>query len=231
MKDDDCLDPLIINRSTARSLSMGGSIIASTVTGILPLPGDTKSKGSRGKSTDTDDQSSIKDGQAEVKTNSFLLVKLKQGVSKINITSLYLGNFLCCLVLIMETVFGTYLLEQHYDLDPDEAAIAAGNLGFVGDLGAVSSELFVGYALDLFGRKTVTITGLAVASFAVTMKPVPQHIGYLYILRFFTNVGCIPMLYTPYALDYVKHDSLGLYCGYSQVMSTIANMIATTFAI
>ena len=58
--------------------------------------------------------------------------------------------------------------------------------------------------MDLFGRKWITIGGLMIASFATMLKPVPDKIGYLYVLRFITNAGLVALINTPFTLDYVR---------------------------
>ena len=86
----------------------------------------------------------------------------------------------------------------------DDVAKVTGDIGFVGEIGTLSTEFIIGYLMDLLGRKHLNVGGLIVASIAVFCKPLPQKIGYLYAFRILTNVGLLPMLYTPYILDYVK---------------------------
>ena len=98
----------------------------------------------------------------------------------------------------------------------------------MGEIASISSEFILGYLMDLFGRKHLNVGGLIVASIAVFCKPLPQQIGYLYAFRILTNVGLLPMLYTPYILDYVRKQSLGLLMGYQSAIATLSNIISTT---
>ena len=112
----------------------------------------------------------------------------------------------------------------------DDTARIAGNLGFTSDIGVIATEFSLGYAMDFFGRKTITVVGLFITALAVTFMPIVNLPG-LYILRIFSSVGVIPALYTPYTLDYVQKGSLGLVTGYYTVLSQIASTISTTCAI
>ena len=145
--------------------------------------------------------------------------------------SLFLSQFICTLILCLEAAFTTYLLEDDYDLTGDRAAEVVGNLGFVGDIAVVSTEFFIGYMLDLFGRKRMTVGGLLLAGLAMASKPLPNNLIGLYLLKIVSCVAVIPTLYTPYTVDYVQKNSLGLTQGFYSVINTASNMLATSGAI
>ena len=79
----------------------------------------------------------------------------------------------------------------------------AGNLGFVGDIGSISTELMIGSMMDIFGRKSVSVGGLFLVSVVMTCKPLLNSLAALYVLKLFTNIGAVPFLYSPYPMDYV----------------------------
>ena len=58
--------------------------------------------------------------------------------------------------------------------------------------------------MDLLGRKWITIGGVMVAGLATMLKPVPDQIGYLYVLRTVTNMGMVGIINTPFTLDYIR---------------------------
>ena len=84
-------------------------------------------------------------------------------------TSLFLVQFVVSLLLSLQTAFVTYLLEQVFNITRSDTAKIAGNLGFVSEIGVVCSEIFLGYCLDLFGRKKLTVIGLMISGVAIAM--------------------------------------------------------------
>lgn len=105
--------------------------------------------------------------------------------------------------------FTIFLLEDHYGVEDSDAAKVLGNLGTVGDVAIVSTEFFIGYAMDLFGRKMLTIFGLLLSGTATFCSPMPSSLTGLYFLRIMTVVGNLPSLNSPYLIDYVSKGSLG----------------------
>ena len=123
---------------------------------------------------------------------------MNPGVTPINIFSLLLSHFIVILIMSLETTFTSYLLKENYDIHGDEVAEVAGNLGFVGDVGSVTMELLSGPIMDLFGRKSISVGGLAVASVAMFCKPLLRSLTGLYILKVLTNMGTVPLMFGPY---------------------------------
>lgn len=145
--------------------------------------------------------------------------------------SLFLSQFICTIILCLEAAFTTYLLEDEYGLTGDRAAEVVGNLGFVGDIAVISTEFLIGYLLDLFGRKSMTVGGLLLAGVAMAAKPLPNRLIGLYLLKIVSCISILPTLYTPYTVDYVEKGSLGLTTGYYSIINQAANIISTTGAI
>ena len=158
-------------------------------------------------------------GEKEEAITTCIKIKLREGVTRINMTSLFLVQFVVCLLLTLQTVFVTYLLEQVFNITGSETAKVVGDLGFVSEIGVLCTELFLGYSLDLFGRKRLTVIGLLISGVAIAMQPLPANLTGLYILRTIASIGVVPALYTPYTIDYVRKGSLGLIAGYYTVNS------------
>ena len=64
--------------------------------------------------------------------------------------------------------------------------------------------MFVGYSMDLFGRKWITVGGIMVLGIAVFSKAIPENIDWLYLLRCLAQLGALPMLGSPFTVDYVQ---------------------------
>ena len=136
--------------------------------------------------------------------NKCLNIKTNPRVTALNMTALFVSSFTAILIMTLETSFTTYLLKANFGItNGDEAAKVAGNLGFVGDIGSLSADLFMGAAMDIFGRKYISIGGLFIASVVMFCKPLVTTLSALYVLKVFTNIGALPLLYSPYPVDYI----------------------------
>ena len=82
-------------------------------------------------------------------------------------TALFAFKFACLLLLSLMASFMTYLLEDQYGQNEDDAAKITGDVGFVADIVTLCFEVFVSASLDIFGRKYITIGGLLVASLSM----------------------------------------------------------------
>ena len=107
-------------------------------------------------------------------------------------------------------------------------AAVAGNLGMVSEFGGLGAEILLGFLQDLFGRKILTVLGLMIASISVICKPLPNSIAGLYCLRFCTNMGLIPIMYSPFAIDYVQKDSLSIVAGFMSIISVLSSITSTS---
>ena len=83
----------------------------------------------------------------------------------------------------------------------------------------ISTEFLLGYLMDMFGRKRISVAGLMMAGISMACKPLPNNLIGLYLLKIVSNVGVIPTLYTPFTVDYVMKGSLGLMTGYYNVIN------------
>ena len=82
--------------------------------------------------------------------------------------------------------------------------------------------------MDLFNRKKYTVGGLLMVSIFVFIKPLFTNEINLYTFRIFTNLGLIPMLYTPYTVDFIRKQSLGLLMGYNSMIAAVSSVILTS---
>lgn len=89
----------------------------------------------------------------------------------------------------------------------------------------LTSVVFIGYLMDLIGRKKFIVGGLLMVCIFVFIKPMFKNENCLYTFRIFTNLGLIPMLYTPYTIDFVRSKSLGLLMGYNSMIAAFSSVI------
>ena len=154
---------------------------------------------------------------------------MRPRVKPINVFSILINHAIVIMIMSSETTLTTYLLKANYGLYGDDAAEVAGNLGFAGQCGSMATVLFIGPALDLFGRKPLTIGGLFIAGASMIAKPLFNHVLALYFLKVLTDVGSVPALYTPYPTDYVEKESLGLLsAGYFLICGQLATILSTS---
>ena len=98
----------------------------------------------------------------------------------------------------------------------------------VSEIGGLGAEILLGFLQDLIGRKVLTVAGMMIASISVICKPLPNHLVGLYCLRFCTNMGLIPIMYTPFAIDYVHKDSLSITAGVMSIVGVFASITSTS---
>jgi len=111
------------------------------------------------------------------------------------------------------------LLVENFDISQNEAGHIAGTLGFYSDLMLVSCELILGYSMDLFGRKGLSLAGYLIAAAALITIPYMKTIypGVL-LCRMSIAIGILPSLATPLHVDYVATASMGAVNGWFSVI-------------
>lgn len=127
--------------------------------------------------------------------------------------------------------FCVFLLDDRHDIVDKDAARVMGNMGTVSDIFAVSTQLMLGGLMDLIGRKVPSILGLFIAAIGILLSPVPPNLPGLYVCRVMTNVGCLPFMWSPYSVDYIKKETLGLYSAYVTIISHVAAIMSGSGAI
>ena len=160
-------------------------------------------------SEETNDENSFSIREAPIKDTRVICCKMRlnERVTGFNVFSLIASAAAVQIVLTLQVSFVTYLLEGHYGIDTDDEASTLGTLGIVGDIASVSSELLLGTAMDLFGRKIPVVGGVFLAGMATFISPLPKRLLGLYFARSLANIGCIPSLWSPYGADYVAPES------------------------
>ena len=158
-------------------------------------------------------------------------LKMHEGVSPWNVIAFLLSSFACIMQLNMIATFTSFLLDDNFNITDDEAAETLGNLGLAGDIASVSSEIALGTLMDLMGRKVLSISGLAIAGIGTLISPLPKQIYGLYIIRCVIDIGVIPMLWTPFSVDYIQKESLGLLTVYATLVTQVANLMGSSVSV
>ena len=106
-----------------------------------------------------------------------------------------------------------------------------GNVGTLGDLLAFCTSFFIGYGLDLFGRKKLSILFLLLAGTATLCTPIPENLTWLYIFTGITLIGFIPLSKSPYFIDYFEPQSLGRAFSIMEFVAICGTILSTTVAL
>ena len=106
-----------------------------------------------------------------------------------------------------------------------------GNVGTLGDLLAFCTSFFIGYGLDLFGRKKLSILFLLMAGTATLCTPIPENLTWLYFFTGITLIGFIPLSKSPYFIDYFEPQSLGRAFSIMEFVAICGTILSTTVAL
>ena len=129
------------------------------------------------------------------------------------------------------TAFTSYLLDDRHNIRDQEAGRVIGNLGTTSDIFAVITGLFLGSLMDLVGRKLPSVAGLLISGTGTLLNPVPSNLLGLYFCRVMVNIGALPFLWSPYQVDYIKPQSLGLLSSYMTVVAHLCTINASVVAV
>ena len=160
----------------------------------------------------------------------YLKMRLNPDVPTLNATLTLLIFFIVPFNIYFQMGFCTRLLGKHYHVHtPSLKEEVAHDLGYAGAIAYLSGALVSGFLLDLFGRKYITVAGLVGTSLITFVKPLPSIdvLDALYAFRIAVNVGLIPCLYTPYTLDFVRRQSLGLLMGFYVMIIAVSGVCIT----
>ena len=91
--------------------------------------------------------------------------------------------------------------------------------------------MFIGAAMDLLGRKLPTIAGLTICGLCIILMPVSTTLVGLYFLRIFASIGILPASMSPYVVDYIKAESLGVLQGWLAAIAAIGIAVGSVGAI
>lgn len=158
-------------------------------------------------------------------------VKLNHGISRINLISYFLIQFVCysCLQLLLSYV--SFILQDpdYYHIDPKDIGTVTGNLAYKGEIFVILTSLLAGPILDTLGRKIPLIIGYLIAGTSILLIPLFKSIypSFL-ILRTLISMGTVIGMNVPLLPDYVRKESLGLANGYNEVVVSFAFIFAST---
>ena len=141
---------------------------------------------------------------------------------------LLFAHFVTIIAMSLQAVFTNYLIRAEFPEKADDSGTITGNIGLVGCIASLVTGLFISYALDLFGRKNLTVSCLFLAGVTLACQPLPNHLPGLYILQILTSVLSYPMAYTPFTVDYIAQSSLGMFNGYYSFLNTSAGVITSS---
>ena len=127
--------------------------------------------------------------------------------------------------------FTSFLLDDNFGITDADAARVIGNLGTAGDITSVSTELVLGTLMDLIGRKIPSVGGLILAGTGFLLTPIPKKLGGVYCFRCMIDVGALPLMWSPFGVDYIQSESLGLYSAYSTMITQFTSILGSTVAI
>ena len=68
------------------------------------------------------------------------------------------------------------------------------HLGFVSEIAAMLITIFLGYIMEVAGRKIPCVIGLTISSLALIATPLSKSLGGLYIFRVLTGIGVLPLI-------------------------------------
>ena len=83
-------------------------------------------------------------------------------------------------------------------MDQEKATVVQSHMSFVNEIAVLITEIFLGYIMEVLGRKIPSIIGLTVSGLALIASPLPQNTTGLYILRVMAGIGLMPLCYSPY---------------------------------
>ena len=145
-----------------------------------------------------------------VEDKNFLWMPLNDDVKRRNVASYMLAYFGLVCVASMNLDFFSFLLEDNLAITGGDAADVISKVSLVCTIVILSFQVFIGAAMDLVGRKLPTIIGLTICGLCILLMPVSTTLVGLYFLRIFASIGILPASMSPYAVDYIKAESLGV---------------------
>eukprot|EP00347_Sterkiella_histriomuscorum_P002032 403369737 len=165
---------------------------------------------------------------------SFMYMKVKIEVSKLNVISLYVIQFVTYLIINFMTSFLSYIIQSndYYNIDEKVVGNVLGTLSFYSEIAVIISDFGIGLLMDLMGRKYPIIIGLFISGISIVVIPYGTQIyPYLCIFKVLVAVGVLPAMNSPLIPDYIEKRSQGLANSYSNIVITFATIISTSLVI
>ena len=158
------------------------------------------------------------DGETPHTGTIWCKIKLRPGVSRLSVVAYLVGYFILQTEQMMNTSFTSFLLEDSYGIDDNDAGSVLGYMGVAGEIAAVVSEFPIGYIMDTIGRRIPCVLGIALIGVGYVLSPMFKNIAGLYCMRALVNVGALPILLGPQKVDYIEDESQGAFQTLSAVV-------------
>ena len=142
-----------------------------------------------------------------------------------------LAGFGVTIIPALQVDFMSFLLDDNFNIVDEEAAKVMSNINLTGTVTSMIFGLLLGTLLDIIGRKIPTVAGLFVTGIFTSIIPLPEHIAWLYLFRGLNTIGTIPLFQSPYAIDYIATESLGLNGAYGAIVAAISATCGSSVAI
>ena len=162
---------------------------------------------------------------------SFLKVKLRPGISKLNFFTFLLSQFITYMVVSYLLVLAILLLQENYEVKSEDIGRIAGGIGTYTEIIVIFYSIFIGYVFDTFGRKLPCIVGLLACAVGLIALPFGKQVyPTFFLLRTLISLGLITNITSPFIPDYVVESSQGRASSYNTLM-IIFSRILTSYGI
>jgi MFS family permease len=139
-------------------------------------------------------------------------INAKEGVTRGNILTIFLLNFMLILIAddYMALQSGLLIDPNYYDLDVDEATTLQNRTKMVAQFPGFLMIFLGGYIYDIFGRRFSVYTLLTIGGFTMAFFPLGAPDKKMYAICFVIFGVCVsPLSVAPLIQDYVCKDSYG----------------------
>ena len=137
-------------------------------------------------------------------------MQLRPDVTRLNILSVFAICAITALLLYLKTSMYSYLLAADYGVSKHDSATVAATLAFITDFVVIPFEFIFGGAMDMFGRKWMTVASLiftgstlVIVTFGTVVYP------YLLCFTMVLGVSLVPIMLQPFWLDYIDPSTQG----------------------
>lgn len=156
-------------------------------------------------------------------------MNLKLGVSRVNILSVFLLVLLSWIIALVKASAISYLLESKYDVSMQDAGKVAGRLSLYGTFCTLPSVFFLGALMDVIGRKIPIVVGLMLTGASlIVMTRCHEVYPTLAILSCITSISILPTEISPFVIDYVTTESMGVATAWTSFIGLVASAFATS---
>ena len=169
------------------------------------------------------------DSDSESTPNTYFGLRVKQGISRLNILSLFLMSFIITLCIDDQLSWTQPLLQNkdYYNLSREDATSLSAKASQLTSIPSIIMAFVSGYLFDIFGRKitlflATTLSGLAYVLYAV-YSPNQQ----LYQLNaVYFSIMIAPFQASPLSTDYVRKESRGAAVGLAYMGLSLGTILS-----